>query len=259
MEGFPQNLSETKEGVISIEQSIDRVKTACVQAAEKYFEDGDPLKKKIIQYYQDRPETDKELETILGKISEEDREKRVESYEAYANNQTVFTEEMERFFDRVGMYKRQKELVVEPEPATEEEYELGTYFDYLEPQVRDAVREMQKKGYQTFQSGFDEKNKRDQFFDFYDRNILVSEAVIKKFKEKSIEVKIQKFDDRTTVTFHPLGSSPVRLAEWKELLEDFAKSLPETDKELVPNVKRYDNYNNFRATQDRIKNSQESN
>lgn len=42
---------------------------------------------------------------------------------------------------------------------TEEEQKLGTYVEGLEPQVRSAVREFNRKGYSTFSSGFvTEKN-----------------------------------------------------------------------------------------------------
>jgi len=38
--------------------------------------------------------------------------------------------------------------------ATEEELSIGIYLEYIEPQVRDAVRQMRKKGYSTYESGF---------------------------------------------------------------------------------------------------------
>ncbi len=258
MEGFPTNSLEAKAKPISIEESIDRIKNACVQAAELYFEENDPLREKIIEYYKNRPETNIELGTILGKINEQELQSRVKSYEAYANDRTAFIEEMERFFDRVDMHKREKEIIVSPEVATDEEYELGTYFDSLEPQVQDAVRAIQKKGYETFQSGFSEKNKRDQFFDFYDRNIHIPERFVEKCREKGIEVTIEQFDDRTTVTFHPFNANAVRLSEWKETLDSFAESLPESDKQMAPNMKRYNNYHNFRTEQDNIKRSRET-
>ncbi len=40
-----------------------------------------------------------------------------------------------------------------PHP-TEEEYRLGSFFEGLEPQVAHAVREFNRKGYQTSSSGF---------------------------------------------------------------------------------------------------------
>lgn len=247
---------ETKESLTSIEKSINRIKNSCVQAAERYFEDGDPLKDKIIEYYAHRPETDDELKTILGKLNDEDRDSYVKLYEDYINNQTRFTEQMERFFDHVSMFKRKKELIANPEVATDQEYELGTYFDFLEPQVRDAVREMQKKGYMTFRSGFEEdRNKRGQFFDFYDKNIDIPEAFIERLKEKSIEVKVDQFYDRTTVTFHPATADAIRLSEWKDILTDFAESLPSADKEMAPKMTRSESYRDFRDMQDKLKSS----
>lgn len=255
MEGFSMNNTmENKENGPSIEESIERIKNACVQAAEQYLENGDVLKEKIIDYYANRPETDEELRTILGKYEGDNRESYVQSYEEYANNETAFIENMERFFDHVVMYKREKELAVKPEVATEQEYELGEYLDLIEPQVRDAVVNMQKKGYKTFQSGFSEKNRRDQFFDFYNANVEIPEVFIEKLKEKSIEVKVEKQDDRTTVTFHPTTAGAVRLAEWKEIMDAFVEALPDADEEMVPNIKKYSNHTNFRAMQDLLGN-----
>ncbi len=46
-----------------------------------------------------------------------------------------------------------KRLVTQPKPTSEELF-LGCYVEMLEPQVREAVREMNQKGYTTSSSGF---------------------------------------------------------------------------------------------------------
>ena len=38
--------------------------------------------------------------------------------------------------------------------ATEQELEMGIYLDFIEPQVKEAVINLRKKGYSTYESGF---------------------------------------------------------------------------------------------------------
>ena len=52
------------------------------------------------------------------------------------------------------MYRELRERVDRNPAPTEEELSLGSYLEALEPQVRDAVREMRRRGYVTNSSGF---------------------------------------------------------------------------------------------------------
>lgn len=70
---------------------------------------------------------------------------------------------------RLQVYKQvikdlKKRLVANPEPTPEELF-LGCYVEMLEPQVREAIREMNQKGYTTESSGFyTNKQAIDGFF-----------------------------------------------------------------------------------------------
>ena len=54
----------------------------------------------------------------------------------------------------VAMYEELSRRVAADPAPTREELDMGVYVEALEPQVRDAVREMRRKGYATHSSGF---------------------------------------------------------------------------------------------------------
>ena len=49
--------------------------------------------------------------------------------------------------------------------ATEEELNMGAYIEFIEPQVKDAVINLRRKGYNTFLSGFDGYHSQKISFD----------------------------------------------------------------------------------------------
>lgn len=67
-------------------------------------------------------------------------------------------EQMEtlRHYARLRDSVHHKELHVD-RPKTPEEEQVGIYFDYIEPQVLEAVRTFTKKGYKTYYSGFEQQ------------------------------------------------------------------------------------------------------
>lgn len=248
MERLPQNKHET---------SIDRLKDLSkhiadmyVQAAERYLEEGDSLRSRIIDYYSVRPETEQELLNVLGKKSEEEVSDYKKNVENFTKDPRRFIEQMEKLYEIQDVHRHRKELALQDRLATDEEYGLGAYIDVLEPHIRDAVLAARRKGYLTFQSGFKEKSERDQFMDFYNKNIIVPEGTLKYLRELSVEARIENFDDRTTLTLHPIGSDPIRLNQWKEIWKTLIEGLPQADPETVPNMKLYEEHLNFRRKQD---------
>ncbi|MFA6297154.1 MAG: hypothetical protein WC629_01190 [Candidatus Paceibacterota bacterium] len=236
------------------QDSVERIADMYVQAAKQYLEEGDSLRSRIIDYYSGRPETEQELMNVLGNKNEEEISDYIQSIKNFTEDPVRFIEQMERLYELQDVHKRRIELALQDRLATYEEYKLGAYADVLESQVKDAVLTAQRKGYLTFQSGFREGNGRDQFMDFYNKNIVIPEETLKYLRDLSIEVRVNSFDDRTTLTLHPVGDNPVRLAQWKEVWDTLVESLPTADSETVQNMKLYKEYVDFRRKQDSLRN-----
>jgi hypothetical protein len=77
-----------------------------------------------------------------------------------------------------------KRLETNPNP-TEEELRAGAFNEWIEPQARDAVFEMLKKGYGTQSSGFYGEHNEFQAVDGY---FTVDEETIKKLKAMGVQV-----------------------------------------------------------------------
>jgi hypothetical protein len=171
----------------------------------------------------------------------------------FTNDPSRFIERTEKLYELQDVHRRRKDLAPQDRPATDEEYGLGAYVDVLESHVRGAVLAARAKGYRTFQSGFREKTERDQFMDFHNRNVVVPESAVKYLQGKRIEVRVESFDDRTTLTLHPTGTDSIRLAEWREIWDTVIEALPVADPEVVPNAKLSGEHADFRTKQDLLK------
>ncbi len=249
----PNIQNESEARMRSLKETIGRIENMYVQAVELYLEEGDPLRDRILAYYSARPETEQELLTVLGNKNEDEISDYTSAVKGFTEDPTRFIERMEKLYELHSVHERRKDFAIKDRKATDEEYELGVYADVLESQVREAVFAAHKKGYLTFQSGFREKNERDQFMDFYNKNIVIPEKVLKYLQEKSIVAKIENFDDRTTLTLHPIGNSPIRLTEWKEIWNTIAEGLPPADPETVVDMKLYNEQVDFRERQDLLR------
>ena len=190
--------------------------------------------------------------TVFDRMREDERPSYVDAVKRFTGDKLSFVEQMEKTYEIHDVKKRRKEVDSE-RVATEEEYDLGVYSDFLESQVRSAVLKAYNKGYLTFQSGFKEKNDREQFMDFWNRNINIPKETVSYLRKKDIDIKIEKFDDRTTLTLIPNGYDVIRLSDWKDIWDTLISSLPEADTETVPNMKAYDEHVNFRRNQNRIR------
>lgn len=246
-----------KEHIMSpeeISKIIERTKDAYRQAVEEMFEDGDPLKEKILDYFVHREEVDNEYQFILAKLSDTEKEAYPDTIRESLKNAPLFINKMERYFAVHDVYANEKEMRIHPRPATEQEYELGAYAEFLEPQVRDAVFTMSEKGYKTFQSGFKENNPTEQFMDVYNKNVEIPTRLQEQMSAMGVEVVVENFDDRTTITLAPGNPNQViRQEDWKEIWDQFTTSLPDADPELVENMSIPNLHNDFRKTQDLLK------
>lgn len=237
-----------------IAKIIEQTKDAYRQAVDAMFEDDDPLKQKILDYFVNRKNVNNEYEFILAKLSDTEKEAYPDTIRESLKNTPVFINKMERYFTTQDVYANEKEMKIHPRPATEQEYELGAYTEFLEPQVRDAVFTMSEKGYKTFQSGFKENNPTEQFMDVYNKHIEISDSLQEQMSAMGVEVVVENFDDRTTVTLAPKNPDQViRQERWKEVWGQFTESLPDADPELVENMSVPSSHNDFRKTQDILK------
>ena len=237
-----------------IAQIIEQTKDAYRQAVDAMFEDDDPLKQKILDYFVNREDVNNEYEFILAKLSDTEKEAYPDTIRESLKNAPLFINKMERYFTTQDVYANEKEMKIHPRPATEQEYELGAYAEFLEPQVRDAVFTMSEKGYKTFQSGFKENNPTEQFMDVYNKHIKIPDSLEDQMSAAGVRVVVENFDDRTTVTLTPENPDQViRQEKWKEIWDQFTASLPDADPELVENMSVPNLHDDFRKTQDILK------
>jgi hypothetical protein len=74
--------------------------------------------------------------------------------------------------------------------ATDEEFSLGAYQESIEPQVREVVINLRRKGYSTYESGFGDFDgqiisfENDDLKDFY-----FSDEILDKFKERGVIIQ----------------------------------------------------------------------
>lgn len=237
-----------------IEEIIKGIKNTYNNAIEKFLEDEDPLKEKILDYFVNRESVDAEYLHILSNLSNEDKRAYVKSLEDYLSNPSNFLSRMERFFSVQEIYKKQKELKEKPRIATPEEYEIGVFSDLLEDQVRDAVFVLNKKGYKTFQSGYSETNYRNQFVDVYNSKIEIPKNIREDLLKIGVKILVEKLDDRTTITLSPVDPNKIiRQDEWREIWDYFSNKMPEANSELVNNIKEPTDHLEFRRIQDIIR------
>jgi hypothetical protein len=233
---------------------ISQIKDAYAEGIDAMLPDGDPLKEQILDFFVRRSDVENEYNYILSKLSDAERENYPNRIREVLKDSHTFIKKMERFFTVQDIHQSERQLHQENRLATPEEYEMGVYLEFLEPQVREAMVTLNKKGYKTFRSGFSEKDPKDQFVDVYNAEVEVPEDLVKSLEERGVEVRIENFDDRTTVTLHPQENGKViRLEEWKEIWDYFAEHLEEANPDLVQEKKETNLHSDFRIKQDMLK------
>ncbi len=150
--------------------------------------------------------------------------------------------------------------------ADESEINAGVYREELEPQVSDAVFLLRKKGYDTFQSGFDDLADGSQFFDFnlegdvHDAEILKAlfeeGSIPESLKKESINVEVKTFKDRLTVKFIP-DNALMPLDQWKKIFDLVATLVPDRG-HVAPPPTRLGSYETFTERQNKIKQKQKT-
>jgi hypothetical protein len=251
MEKAPKNETFVSEEDLS--GLVKKVQEMYIQAAQNHLPESDPLRDYIVEYYSNNPQIHKELTKIFSGLTTDEIENRINTVGEILSDKTFFVENFQKIKERTDVFKRLKIRKIENPVATDEEYELGAYKEHLESQVADAVFMLRKKGYITFQSGFKEKNLRDQFIDMYNKNVQLPPLLVNHFKNKSFEIIVEKSNDRTTLSIKPTKKTIVSLEEWKLIWDEFAEMIPSAIQENLSNIKRPSLYVDFINEQDNIR------
>lgn len=250
-----ERISEVPENNELIPQAVLKVQTTVIELANRHLEHGDPLHSYIVEYYSDT----KKLEFELGNVLRGLDEARIDAYIAELkqkfSNPAYFIERFERMQERGAAKERMKERYEKDPLATPEEYDAGIYREGIESQVVDAVFELRKKGYDTFQSGFTEKDPRDQYIDFYNKEVTVPDELAEEIEALGFEITLLKLEDRTTIKLHPTEDTPVRLDTSKNIWDVFASKIPPAKKEGFRSVQTYELKKRFREIQDGLRRS----
>jgi hypothetical protein len=111
---------------------------------------------------------------------------------------------------------------------TDDERRMGIYKEFLEPQVRDAVLTLVKKGYVTIDSGYDGRkySKGIQYIGFQ-KGMIDSSLLL--LIDKVLDAKIVKatieFDQRDFLVLTP--ELFLTLEEWKKIWDDVVEVFPD--------------------------------
>lgn len=117
-------------------------------------------------------------------------------------------------------YELQRRVENDPLP-TPDEIRMGAYVEEIEPQVRDAVMLMRKKGYNTMSSGFEGRQHEVQSIAF-DGPVSNSEA--ERLREHGFVVETT-LTGENTITFSP--DNPLDLKAMKDTWDWLAGTLPD--------------------------------
>lgn len=158
--------------------------------------------------------SDKELERLreFHNLTSE----RVELFRAFARLRKETHEQMQQELDE----RKEKNPI-----ATEEELNMGGYQESVEPQVREAVLSLRRKGYTTFESGFHGFNSQKISFE---KDHLVPEELIDKLKIEGVNIEIKP----NSISFS--CNQYLKLDEIKKIWDQIEQSLPDLEKPAEP-------------------------
>jgi len=136
-----------------------------------------------------------ELEKIkkIRSISEE-------QIELFCNFAILRQETIEKMQEEILTRKK-----INPNPSTEE-LSMGAYLEQIEPQIRETIVNLRKKGYNTYESGFG---------DFDSQRISFSDDVLRDFSVPA-ELKNELVDDKVKIIVKP-NSISLKFKEYKDI------------------------------------------
>lgn len=130
--------------------------------------------------------------------------------------------------------------------ASEEELEMGAYWEAIEPQVREAVADLRKKGYHTFESGFSFWNKQQIHFENRQEKLIqLPEEIKQNLEGRGVIFKAEP----DSIAFS--CEKPLTLEELKSVWETIIKFVPDLEKKVEPN--QTPAAESFRIKQERLR------
>ena len=112
--------------------------------------------------------------------------------------------------------------------ATKDELSMGAYQESIEPQVRQTVLDLRKKGYATYGSGFTGFDSQDIYFEKkYLEDFKLPEPVIDKFKNQGVIIETKP--NRVKLIFKKEFNQAELTDFWQEIegyLPDLGESAP---------------------------------
>lgn len=175
--------------------------------------------------------TDLNNEDYIKKVFESGTEEELEKI----TNQYDFTPEQIKLFSHFA--KLRKNILDEMHQqiedrrknrpiATEDELSMGAYQESIEPQVRQTVFDLRKKGYATYGSGFNGFDNQAIYFEkHYLENFKIPAPIVDKFKEQKIIIEIKP--DRIKLIFEKEFTQEEISSFWQEI-ESYFPSLEES-------------------------------
>ena len=142
--------------------------------------------------------------------------KQIELFRSCAKLRKSIVEQMRKDIER---RKEQNPI------ATEEELNMGAYQESIEPQVREAVLRLRRKGYTTYESGFHGFN--SQIISF-EKNHLIPNELSDKIKIYNVDIKIKP----NSISFS--YNHPLELDEIKDIWNQIEQILPDLKESAEP-------------------------
>lgn len=105
--------------------------------------------------------------------------------------------------------------------ATEDELMIGCYLEEIEPQVKEAVIKMNRKGYATLYSGFHNFNSQVIKFKTEKKVNILLEQIEAKYKDNGIKIKT----DQESIEIIFLNK--ISLEEIKKIWDEITEALPD--------------------------------
>lgn len=121
----------------------------------------------------------------------------------------------------------EKRLAENPVP-TEEELRVGTYREFLEPQIRDAIFIFNNKGYYTIDSGYHGRHILEGVqYTGFEKGTLSDDILplVEKVLEGTSVVATIDSDSRDSLVLTPARFVP--LEEWKKIWDAVADAFPD--------------------------------
>lgn len=233
------------------DDALNEIRQIYRNAAETMLPEKHPLREYVLDYCEKSDSLEALRHIFISKSLNEIKNSINKLHSP--KDQVFFLESMQKNWE---LYERQKreDMRAQRRPvADEDEYAAGVYRDGLEIQVRDAVFNLRKKGYDIFESGFNEVKLREQYMGMYNQNVAIPESLVDSLKKLGFKVWVDTLDDRSQIRISPLKEIVVTLDEWKKIWDIIARQMPNVAMRDSFKLPMYGYHIKFRQRQDALK------